>query len=692
MSSKKEEKLGTIPRYIPLPHELYKLRVRYPSVTEAVTLECAVCKQWVTTKVVDHIPAEVEDPVASSSDQLEAFEELQQTVWKPYVKKTISAERDASAFHSERISKIIEGKVEQLKKRRRGKTAEEENEATAMLASIAKRKLEGGDAASTPPPPVEVCPYYIQNPLLFHCGWTYCEKVDQLMDLRVQWLQTLYKGVVLAQREQEESTTSSEEEAEGKEKVVTPKKPILEEKLLSSDVKFNNIDAFRELLNKTLAEELDFRRNERLANRSEKSGGDQPVDIEKALNSIPQLAATKLSKSIQLTSDSLIDTREGRKEIQQAWVQAAAYVLVHDSDDTVLSCFCWATCEWCGKVRRLAQPFPGGGFPFICSLLPNLTCDTTEMEGIVQYTTQYCGRVLEQIALASPVLPVPLRRAYTFQRQQWLHDHLLPLSREYMKVRKAPKKKGKKAAAPPTEEEEEEKDLLSCVFNEPTVQYVRDKIILKLLSCEPRSVRNPKPYKSREKAFRRLAPVEPFLPYLKDLVAAVKQKTATGHLRYVFQSFKTVQEKRGEVLRQVLLSDGPQGNHAVANTVSADRSPVKKKPSKPSASQETDDTKAERKAPKEKKESVKKERKAPKEKKKKEEDEDVPPQSLPSDTPVKVERRGRPPKNVSLEVVNWVQCDVCDKWRIVPHKIGSTVTFWQCNMRPNTTCDDPDEG
>ena len=49
------------------------------------------------------------------------------------------------------------------------------------------------------------------------------------------------------------------------------------------------------------------------------------------------------------------------------------------------------------------------------------------------------------------------------------------------------------------------------------------------------------------------------------------------------------------------------------------------------------------------------------------------------------------------EVVHWVQCDRCSKWRIVPQRVPPRIKFWECKMRYDaargraTTCDDPDD-
>ncbi|EPY15457.1 hypothetical protein STCU_12012 [Strigomonas culicis] len=68
----------------------------------------------------------------------------------------------------------------------------------------------------------------------------------------------------------------------------------------------------------------------------------------------------------------------------------------------------------------------------------------------------------------------------------------------------------------------------------------------------------------------------------------------------------------------------------------------------------------------------------------------------PEATPAAPRKRGRKPKTVEAaaeekEVLHWVQCDKCDKWRIVPLAIPKHVTYWECSMRPRTTCADPDD-
>ncbi|KEG08514.1 hypothetical protein DQ04_07011050 [Trypanosoma grayi] len=69
-----------------------------------------------------------------------------------------------------------------------------------------------------------------------------------------------------------------------------------------------------------------------------------------------------------------------------------------------------------------------------------------------------------------------------------------------------------------------------------------------------------------------------------------------------------------------------------------------------------------------------------------------------------VRRRGRPPRNAGNsdttaptkkkkgDVIHWVCCDLCSKWRIVPEKIPADTAEWHCVMRADgTTCSDTDD-
>jgi len=52
--------------------------------------------------------------------------------------------------------------------------------------------------------------------------------------------------------------------------------------------------------------------------------------------------------------------------------------------------------------------------------------------------------------------------------------------------------------------------------------------------------------------------------------------------------------------------------------------------------------------------------------------------------------------SAGMEVVHWVQCDRCNKWRIVPQRLPSSTVFWECSMRctaggQRTTCADIDD-
>lgn len=55
--------------------------------------------------------------------------------------------------------------------------------------------------------------------------------------------------------------------------------------------------------------------------------------------------------------------------------------LIHN-EEAVVASFCWISCEYCGKLRRVHQPFPGGA-PFVCALALNVgSCSVPEHEGL----------------------------------------------------------------------------------------------------------------------------------------------------------------------------------------------------------------------------------------------------------------------------------------------------------------------
>lgn len=90
------------------------------------------------------------------------------------------------------------------------------------------------------------------------------------------------------------------------------------------------------------------------------------------------------------------------------------------AEQRILSAFCWVTCDHCGKIRRLCQPFPGGsggggnnGAPFVCALAGSLGdggCAISEAEGIARYTGAEAAseEALAIMSLASSQLPTAL--------------------------------------------------------------------------------------------------------------------------------------------------------------------------------------------------------------------------------------------------------------------------------------------
>lgn len=233
---------------------------------------------------------------------------------------------------------------------------------------------------------------------------------------------------------------------------------------LSNDVADSGLAALgaalrehRDALNERLSRELDVRRSERLlqSNSASRGGGaggggvgsrpgspaeeDDPPPFHTATtagstgsqSAAPSaaVAATPLSPHDTppgAAVDTVVptggankgrdhdDSEEGerRYRLQHSWVQAAVQHLLRD-DDAVLSAFCWVVCERCGKTRRVAQPFPGGGAPFICALSSTAgSCAVPEEEAIVRYTCDYAENELRHMALSSPLLPYPLKQQY----------------------------------------------------------------------------------------------------------------------------------------------------------------------------------------------------------------------------------------------------------------------------------------
>lgn len=496
-------------KYVLLPSELYKLRVKYPSVLSFLLLECRRCCQWVPVEVTQHIPDEA--PLTDLA--LKRIKvEVPTSIWEP------SRERV-------RVPHPI-----------------------APLPDQHSSSTPAGHAG-----------HYIPNPAYFLCMGTLCSQGDKFLESRLEWLKSLYDACAPdAQKE-------------------------------VSKVDFSDratLDALRDTVTAKLSDEMDIRRSERLAK-------------------------AKQRKSFVKSEGSSDD--EDTKSL--SWVKAAANRIMNE-DSMLTSCFCWVVCDWCGKVRRTAQPFPGGA-PFVCGLSVVGSCRVSEEDGLAMYSEHYRKNTLQRIGLdTSP--PIPL-----------LEDSDLdPLQR----------------------------NVLQAFGNEPALLEA-----LKGSSCA-------------------LTEKKKIFSSLKELTSAVRKKATSSSVKKLIVNPSVIRKKREAVIRVIFAEETPAQRSASPSQLD-DRPELKNTVKVANADQEVlppsvNDTDAlpvarpDVEVPTEKKDSP-------------------PPEELAGVKSAKGKPRRRAGPKPKRDVIYWIQCDKCDKWRIVPAPLSPP--SWECSLKPGTTCEDPDD-
>ncbi|KPI87968.1 hypothetical protein ABL78_2959 [Leptomonas seymouri] len=342
-------------------------------------------------------------------------------------------------------------------------------------STTAERK--GGTAAapsSTAAQPRRHPHLYIPNPDTFVCaGWHCAWDTDVLADLRKEWMGSIYKALPIpAISEELLSSTSSPLSLFSSSPPVSPE-------LSSRELQLQRKAA----LNEALAEELHINRNRR-PGRNYSARLTRFCDLDSEGSSLPPLSlpTQQLSASSQAesppawstsaTANSRVNTTDSEMQLsrfQQSWVKAAALHLLRDGGDgkeeegegsprprlpctspsasaaaednngPLLSAYCWAVCDACGKLRRVAQPFPGGA-PFVCAMAVTASsssravrgggspssssaafantdmvasienaCSVSEVEGLIQCSIKLCEAELITAAMSSPFLPYPLK-------------------------------------------------------------------------------------------------------------------------------------------------------------------------------------------------------------------------------------------------------------------------------------------
>ncbi|RHW69227.1 CW-type Zinc Finger [Trypanosoma brucei equiperdum] len=286
------------PPYIPLPEPLWELRRRFPSVTRTVLLQCIRCHRWVAQPVTKSPPQESEPEVTKEGE-----------VTSLSIMKASNASGENES----------------------GEERDGEEEWRSPRLQLHYDKVVGyvkGNAGERSGKKKELCPYFIPNPAVFTCQWTYCELEDTWSDLRGKWLGELYAAMGSAKNDNEGGSRKNGGVGDQEE---------------------------RKRLNLQLSRELHGRRSGRLA------GGLHGTAGTRGESTKVQECATESTHSGGMADrvDNLVR-----------------------SDEAVLAAFCWITCDSCGKLRRVHQPFPGGA-PFVCSLALNIgSCSVPEIDGV----------------------------------------------------------------------------------------------------------------------------------------------------------------------------------------------------------------------------------------------------------------------------------------------------------------------
>ncbi|KAK7194699.1 CW-type Zinc Finger [Novymonas esmeraldas] len=425
------------PRYIRLPDALYSLRHRYPSVTNSVFLECTRCHQWVVTPVLREIPREVHSAAVSSSaagldpircrtephgplrhtlqDQLHRREELASDTgapqWRsPRLQARQSQHASPDTLHNGDAAAAerhgsFEAILEEL--RRTGRTR--------------RAAAEGGSDGCHRYPLL-----YIPNPDTFICaGWQCAWDADALADLRREWMQHLYAAAPAPSTA--EAGLSAAVSSSPDSSAAPP--PSAEQQRQR-----------RAALNDTLARELHMVRTRRGGGGGGGGRGGTPLPHTEQPTRVDREPLPVLPLSDGGTAPSPRshggppEADHHLSRMQSAWVREAALRLLRsagaetgeeESQGNVLSAYCWAVCDACGKLRRVAQPFPGGA-PFVCAMAVTTSsscraardkaaagvdqaCGVSELEGLMQCNTRLCEAELIYAALSSPFLSSPLR-------------------------------------------------------------------------------------------------------------------------------------------------------------------------------------------------------------------------------------------------------------------------------------------
>lgn len=482
---------------------------------------------------------------------------------------------------------------------------------------------------------------FIPNPASFVCSGILCAKGDQLREKRLEWLNTLY------------SICKKGEKTDGK-------RQSSRQKIGETDLNDSLVREMQELINEKLSSELDIRRSKRVAASNEHND----LRLEETCISSEEMGKW-LSTKGSISKESL----------------ESIVTLISAKDAVLSSCFCWVVCDCCGKIRRTAQPFPGGS-PFVCALSSVGSCAISEMKGIEMYNRMYTTQTLNQIELASSTLP-----------------HFVDVNSN--------------------SGHRDSKSQLNAYQTDP---------VMKLLLSHPhfKSSYVEGVVQENSVSGRGALSSQKLFPLLKDLTHAVRKKSASSFLKSVILNPKEIRKKREAVLAAMFQQDDSEKSNAAPELpVESKRQAPPPPPSSPDAncaatiarcvkkeeneSMESEVLKSTRHSLKEVQASENehlKEEAEPidevqsKEEKEKSDKEHINRTSSTLEVPIEdasptvskdgknggTRKRGRKPKE---RVIYWIQCDRCDKWRIVPRPIQPET--WECTMRRGTTCADPED-
>lgn len=714
-------------RYIPLPPELYSLRHKVPSSLHYLLLECQRCFQWIPVEVTSYIPEVLPCSALEVRDEqwIVSRRERNNTGVKD------EGGEEERCWRSPRLrehhgSHHLPVSSSSLSHGRRA-SGGVPPEAAQQQHHVAQKDNKDGS---------EVPSLYIPNPQCFVCNGLMCEKGDRLLALRSEWLRTLYASCL------------KEENYRGGDlpPFHTGDPPVT----LHSEEGRQHL---AKMLKTSLSEELDIRRSERLAGRKrqqedsvyhhhhhqqvgesfaghaweEREDGMETFKIESENGKWAPTAEVVLSSTSPSSSPLHVDTGVVansafvRQMVKQAF-----------QEDTALSSsFCWVMCERCGKMRRTAQPFPGGS-PFVCALSVAKSCRVSQIEGLRLYNQKYSDRMLERISLLSSGPGVH----FPFQLEDDDSSSATPTARREAKSSREVLGETQKARA--------HHSLFSSSQNEPLLRWIIG--YSQTLSSSPSSSSAKKGNRAQKSSHSLSPEEEMYFPSLKVLTTAIRKKSMSTFVKKMVLDPKEIRKKRERIGCSMFL----EGTTTISSSSEPPVSPpppqqelsVSLTHSGSSASQKVkgiDHGKNEKHSSpfvEERKKNVENKHESatgqlshhhsqppsslkhakeeqhcgsnrvalssftsssreekPLSQKRKRNGVRNPEPTVKEDEKWPsngegISKKGRR-KKLNEEVIYWIQCDKCDKWRIVPRSIKPDK--WECSMRLNTTCEDTDD-